>query len=132
MAMITKTEYGMVAVNNSVLSKQIVDNILDLKDAILPCNKKGRIIKKGFFTGLNELLASVELSEAANRMYIKLYLVLIEGTDGNAACGELFDRIENDFETLCLDKPKEITAVVKGTLSGVLTPSDLEITRQND
>ena len=61
MAMITRNEYGVVAVNNSVLCKMIIDRLLRLDDVLLPCSRKGRPIRKGFFTGFNDYANAVEI-----------------------------------------------------------------------
>ena len=70
MAMITRNEYGIVAVNNSVLCRMIIDHLLKCDDAMLPCNRKGKLIRKGFFTGFNEFANAIEITENNSRVQI--------------------------------------------------------------
>ena len=46
MALLTRNEYGIVAVNNTVLEKLTVDNMLSLSSMLVPCSKKGRLLRQ--------------------------------------------------------------------------------------
>ena len=133
MAMITNSEYGIVAVNNTVLSKMIIDSMLSMNDELIPCNKRGKALKRGFFTGYNEYYNSVELSDKEEGITIRIYFLLMPDADSDAAANRLFDRIEDDFTMLCVDKPVRMTASTKGTLRDrSVDPQELELVRTNE
>lgn len=132
MAMVTKNEYGMVAINGNVLCKLVIDEILAMEDRILPCNRKGKVLKKSLFTGYHEMLAAVELKEEAEGISVRIYLVVRFGERISDVTNKLFDAVERDFRELCLDPPVEIAASIKGVLSRQLAPRDVEVVRRND
>lgn len=132
MAMITKNEFGMVAVNNMVLCKMIIDDMLSMADFLVPCNKRGRQLKKGLLNGLNDMLTSVDISEYNTDVFVRVYFISKFGESITEISNDLFDRIEKDFEMLCLDKPYEIHANIKGVMSDRIAVHDLEVTRHND
>lgn len=117
MAMITKNEYGIVAVNNSVLSKMIIDHILSFEDMILPCSRKGKVIRKGFFTGYHEYNNAIELEERSSRMRVKIYAAARFDGDLSGAADQLFDLIEEDFDMVCLERPQEICLEIIGFIA---------------
>lgn len=133
MAVITNSEYGIVAVNNSVISKLIIDDMLAMDGEIIPCTRKGRLLRKGVFTGYNELFNAVELSETSEGMSVKVYYVLTDASGFQETSDALFDKVESDFSLLCLDRPFRLTASIKGILIGKkVTPKDIEMVRSND
>lgn len=133
MAMITHSEYGIVAVNNSVISKMIIDNMLSMETRLLPSNKKGKPLKKGMFTGYNELYNSVELIETSDGIKVKVYFLTQNMTKYEETSDELFNKIESDFKLLCLDKPLELRAHIKGFMvEKKVEARDVEMVRKND
>ncbi|MBQ0005769.1 MAG: hypothetical protein KBS68_07920 [Clostridiales bacterium] len=133
MAMITKSEFGVVAVNNDVLCKIVVEEMLRMDDLLVPCNRRGKPCRKSIF-GLNDdMLSSVDVKEQRKtELSVKVYFIAKFGESINQMANDLFDRIEEEFELLCLDKPKVLTACVKGVLSRQLQERDVEVVRYND
>ena len=132
MAMITKNEFGMVAVNNMVLCKMIIDEMLSMDKYLVPCNRHGKPLKRGILTGLNDMMAAVDISEYNTDVFVRGYFISQCGESITEISDMLFDRIEADFEILCLDKPYEIHANIKGVMSDRIAKRDLEVTRHND
>ena len=132
MAMVTKNEYGMVAVNNMVLCKMILDEMISMEKFLIPCNKHGKPLKKGLFTGLNDMLAAVDISEYNTDVFVRVYFISKFGESITEISNNHFDRIDDDFELLCLDKPHEIHANIKGVMSDRISGRELEVTRHND
>ena len=133
MALITSSEYGLVAVNNSVLCKLIIDDMLSMGTELVPCNKKGKPLRKGFFTGYNEFYNSVELSDDPDGIKVKVYFVLQADCSPEETSDKLFNMIEADFATLCLDAPVRQTANIKGTVRDrSVDLSNQEVVRTHD
>ena len=133
MPLIRSNEYGTVSVNNSVLSKLIVDNMLSMSNLLVPCNRRGKVLRRGFFSGFNEMLNSVEISDNSGNFIVKVYFVLLENSKYEQSAKALFDMIEDDFELLNLDRPIKLIANVKGIIRNqILSKKDTEIVRQND
>ena len=89
-------------------------------------------LKKGFFSGINELLSSIEIHEAANGTYIVFYIIVKFGESINEISNAIFDSIERDFEMFSLVKPVEIKACIKGVQAEHLTRRDVEVIRTNE
>jgi len=132
MAMITSSEYGIVAVNNTVLCKIIIDDMLSMNADLVPCNKKGRVLKKSFFTGYNELYNAVELSDTPDGIKIKVYFILQTENKYEETSNKLFDKIEKDFAEMYLDEPVRLTANIKGFYRDKsVEQRDIEMIRRN-
>lgn len=135
MAMITKNEYGVVAVNNSVLTKMIINNLLSFEEDIVPCTRKGKVIRKGFFTGYNDFGNAIEIIEQGTRIRVRIYIVAKFDGDITGISEQLFNLIEEDFDVVCLDKPEEIRLTVLGVLyAGEKQPhaTNVDIIRKNN
>lgn len=146
MALLTRNEYGIVAVNNTVLEKLTVDNMLSLSSMLVPCSKKGRLLRQRFWNGLGDMLKSVNIQSKDHDVHVDVTFAVYAGIDPEDAAGRLFEMIEADFETLCLDKPKVLTAHVAGTIDkrkdpgekgrssgkGLITEGSRVITRTNE
>ena len=106
MATMSKNECGVISVAGSAITRMIVDNLLSFEDTLLPCNRKGKLLRKGIFTGNHELGNSVEIREKSEG---------IHGTLAGAS-QQLFNMVEEDFGVLCLEKPAEIRMNIMGFL----------------
>ena len=113
------------------MNKLVLDELLKYEDIVFPCSHTGKPLKKGFFSGINELLSSIEIHEAANGTYIFFYIIVKFGESINEICNAIFDSIERDFEIFSLVKPVEIKACVKGVQAEHLTRRDFEVIRTN-
>lgn len=132
MALISISEYGVVTVSKQVLSKLILDEILKEEAHLFPCNKNGKILKKGFFSGYNDMLNSIEIIDERGRIEVNIYIIVKFGASINDISNRLFDGIEKSFEIICLDKPKLLTAHIKGTYRDQLIKRNIEVTRSNE
>lgn len=146
MAMITQSEYGRVTVDDKVIVSLIIDEMLDMDGELTPVSKKGRLLGKGIFSSYAGLYQSVEMKElelnGMTHSLVEVYFAIMFGKDNDQVANTLFDRIEEIFDMFCLDKPVEIVAHIKGTLTNVglsdkdkkqqLIEHDAEITRHNE
>lgn len=132
MALITRSRYGLVAINDDALKDIVFKCVTDMRGRILPCNSKGRIYKKGILGGDPRSLNCISLEEDKGRIRIRVYYVGIFGESINDTANELFDRIERDFSLVRLEKPAEIVACVKGVMSRQLVSRDIEVVRHNE
>lgn len=74
MALLTRNEYGIVAVNNTVLEKLTVDNMLSLSSMLVPCSKKGRLLRQRFWNGLGDMLKSVNIQSKDHDVHVDVTL----------------------------------------------------------
>lgn len=132
MAMINKNEYGIIGVNNSVLSKMIIGNLLEYDEYLIPCNKKGKPINKNLLTGLHEFQNSVEIKEYNGKNYVRVYIISKFGESMSNTSELLFEEIEKDFMIVGLPKPKQIIINIKGVMSKQIAERDIELVREND
>ncbi|MGO4963495.1 hypothetical protein ACTQ4Z_06835 [Anaerovoracaceae bacterium Sow4_D4] len=116
MATMSKNEYGVISVAGSAITRMIVDNLLSFEDTLLPCNRKGKLLRKGIFTGNHELGNSVEIREKSEGIHVDIFAVAaVHGTLAGAS-QQLFSMVEEDFGVLCLEKPAEIRMNIMGFL----------------
>lgn len=133
MAIIERNDYGAIAVNNRVLCKMIVGKLLSMSDSLLPCNKKGKIIKNNPTPFIDpDLYDSVEIIEKKANCTVTIYIVAIFGLSISNIANTLMDQVEECFELLKLDKPSEITVAVKGVMAKQLVKRDLKVNRFNE
>ncbi len=132
MALITKSEYGIVAVNNDVIAKLIAEDMMSFDGVIMPCNSKGKALKKNFLRGYGNMTDAVEISEYNTDVFVRVYFIIKFGESIHDVSYELFKMIEDDFELLCLDKPCELKASIKGVKSETVAKTNLEVTKRND
>ncbi|WP_304126418.1 Asp23/Gls24 family envelope stress response protein [Mogibacterium diversum] len=131
MQVLNKSHYGAINISKQVMNKLVLDELLKYEDIVFPCSHTGKPLKKGFFSGINELLSSIEIHEVADGTYIFFYIIVKFGESINEICNAIFDSIERDFEMFSLVKPVEIKACVKGVQAEHLTRRDFEVIRTN-
>ena len=131
MQVLNKSHYGAINISKQVMNKLVLDELLKYEDIVFPCSHTGKPLKKGFFSGINELLSSIEIHEAADGTYIFFYIIVKFGERINEICNAIVDSIERDFEMFSLVKPVEIKACVKGVQAEHLTRRDFEVIRTN-
>ena len=132
MQVLNKSHYGAINISKQVMNKLVLDELLKYEDIVFPCSQTGKPLKKGFFSGINELLSSIEIHEAANGTYIVFYIIVQFGESINEISNAIFDSIERDFEMFSLVKPVEIKACIKGVQAEHLTRRDFEVIRTNE
>lgn len=132
MQVINKSHYGAINITKQVMNKLVLDELLKYGDIVFPCSQTGKPLKKGFFSGINELLSSIEIHEEANGTYIVFYIIVKFGESINEISKAIFDSIERDFEMFSLVKPVEIKACIKGVQAEHLTRRDVEVIRTNE
>ena len=132
MAVITTNDFGAIVVNDKVLSKMIVEDLLDMSETIIPCNKKGKQIKHSPNPFEPDYYDAVELSVRKERSEVSVNIIVRAGNNISEIAGDLADRIEKDFTFLKLDFPKSITVHVRGIMEDELVRKNIEITRTHD
>lgn len=116
MALIEKNNYGVITADNEVLTKIVVENLLSFERQLLPCSRKGKVIRKGIFTGFHEYSNAVEIREENSQIYVRIYAVTVMHGNMNGVAKQLFEMIDDDFATLCLEPPAEIKLHILGFL----------------
>ena len=132
MSVIARNEYGAVGVNKSVIEKMIIEDILVMSNSFLLCNKKGKPIKEKPTPWLDpDHYDAIDVAEKRGDVSVKLYIITKEGTNISDLSASIFESVENIFELLRLDKPKNINVKVKGIMSDTIEKRSIEVVRNN-
>ena len=132
MSVIVRNEYGAIAVNKGVIEKMIVEDLLDMSDKVMLCNKKGKEIKDRPTPLIDpDYYDSVEVSEKKNDIRVNIYIIARFGNSISRIADEIMGRIESDFRLLRLDMPGCITVNVKGVKSDSLIKRNIKVVRKN-
>ena len=134
MAVITKSDYGLIAINNKLLSKLVVDELLSMQAMVNLCNKKGKAIKKKPTPFIDpDYYDAVEIDDSsAEGITVKVYLTLRLSTNIRELTNKLFDKIEKSFSVFNLDKPKLILIEYKGINAEHISKKRIKIKRENN
>ena len=132
MSVILRNDHGAVAVNKGVIERMILQDLLDMSDKVILCNKKGKLIKEKpniFFDP--DMFDSIEVYEKKQKIRVKVYIVTIFGSSISDIADEIFTKIEAGFDLLRLPKPGVISVNVKGVMSRTLVKRNIEVVRKN-
>ena len=118
MSVIVRNDFGAVAVNKGVIERMIIEDMLGMSDALLLCNKKGKIIKDKPTPLIDpDYYDAVDVSDKKGHVTVKIYVILGEGCNISDVADDVFRKIEQDFEMLRLDRPDTIKFKVRGIIS---------------
>ena len=134
MAIITRNNYGAVAVNKVVLERMIIEDMLGMDDVLVLSNKKGKPIKDKPTPIIDpDYYDAVEVSEKKGEVKVKIYIVVKYGNNISALADRVLDAVENDFLMLRLEKPRTISVKVRGIsgLSEEIAKRNIDIVRNN-
>ena len=110
----------------------MLDALLKYENVVTPCSQTGKPLRRGFFSGINDLLSSVEVRDSDNGIYIVFYTIVKFGESINEVSNAIFDSIEHDFEMFSLSKPVEIKECIKGVQAEHIMKRDVEVSRVNE
>lgn len=133
MSVILRNDYGAIAVNKGVIERMIIEDLLEMSDDIILCNKKGKVIKeKGSRLMDPDYFDALEVYEKKQVVKVKVFLITVFGSSISKIADEIFARIEQDFELLRLGKPGTISVNVKGIMmQKQLVKRNIEVVRSN-
>ena len=115
MGKISRNEFGSIAVSNQVLVNMIIDEMLEMTDSIILCNKKGRIIKDKPTPLIEpDYHDAVIVTDTIKENSIKLYVIVVFGKSISSVAEELFKRIEAIYDSLNHKKPNIVKFRVRG------------------
>lgn len=129
MALITKSRYGLVAVNNDVLKNIVSKSMSEMEGLVFPCNKRGLVYKRGFKGNDSRTFNSIEISEDSHGISIEVYYVSKFGESISDTASKLFDTIEYNIGVLRPEKHIKFTAHIKGVMAKQVVPRDITIIR---
>ena len=132
MKLLSNSEYGTVKISKHVIDKLVLDALLKYENVVTPCSQTGKPLRRGFFSGINDLLSSVEVRDSDNVIYIVFYTIVKFGESINEVSNAIFDSIEHDFEMFSLSKPVEIKECIKGVQAEHIMKRDVEVIRTNE
>lgn len=133
MAMVNKNSYGIIGINNSVITKMIVSRLLKYDDYLIPCNKKGKPINRNIMNGFsNDYQNSVEVKEFNERLYITVYIISKFGESMSNISEMLFADIQKDLAMVGVPQPKEIKITIKGVMSKQIAERNIDLVKVND
>lgn len=133
MAQISKNEYGSIVVNDNVLEKQIIHEILEMNGNAIPCNKKGKIIKDNPAPLIDsDYSDAIVVTDTIRENSVKIYLVTTFGESISAITDEIFSKIEQVYDSLHVNKPDIAKLFIMGmkTTSGIIVKRDIEVERR--
>lgn len=132
MSVITRNEYGAVAVNKVVLERMIIEDMLAMSDSLIMCNKSAKPIKDKPTPFIDpDYFDSVEVSDKKDFIKVKVYIIVHFGNNISEVADRLFDTIESDFALLKLRRPDVIKIKVRGIMSDELVRRNIDVVRNN-
>jgi len=132
MSVIERNEYGAVAVNKSVIEKMIIEDLLELSDSLILCNKKGKPIKEKPTPWIDpDQYDAIEVTDKRGEVDVKIYIIARHGSNISKLSDKIFDSIGQTFDLLRLDKPASISVKVRGIMSDELVKRNIEVVRKN-
>ena len=132
MAIIERNEFGAVGVNKQVIEKMIIERLLEMSDALILCNKKGKPIKERPTPWIDpDNYDAIDVSDKRGDANVKVNIIIKQGHNISQMSDSIFDAIESSFELLRLDKPKTINIKVRGVMSDTLIKRNIEVVRKN-
>lgn len=132
MSVIERNEYGAVAVNKSVIEKMIIEDLLELSDSLILCNKKGKPIKEKPTPWIDpDQYDAIEVTDKRGEVDVKIYIIARHGSNISKLSDRIFDLIGQTFDLLRLDKPASISVKVRGIMSDELVKRNIEVVRKN-
>lgn len=131
MAIITKNEYGSIVINNKLLTKLVIDELLKMQSIVYLCNKKGKIIKKKSTPFIEpDYYDAVELSEIqGGSISIKIYLISRLSTNIKDISNKICEKVYDAFDTFNLDKPDKIIISYQGIIAEHNSKKRIEVKR---
>ena len=135
MAQISRNDYGSIVVNDNVLEKQIIAEILDMQGKAIPCNKKGKIIKgKTNPTIDSDYYDAITITDTIKENSVKIYLITVFGESISSITDEIFDKIAAVYDSLKVKKPDTTKIFIMGmkTNSGLVVKRDIEVQHSYD
>ena len=136
MSVITRNNYGAIAVNKGVIERMIVEDMLAMDDALMLSNKKGKPIKEKPTPFIDpDYYDAIEVSDKKDQVTVKIYIVARFGNNISATADRIFDAVEKDFAMLRLSKPSVISVKIRG-ISGIMKDEivkrNIDIVRNNN
>ena len=135
MSVITRNDFGAIAVNKVVIERMIIEDMLDMDRFLMLSNKKGKPIKEKPTPIIDpDYFDAVEVSEKKGEVKVKIYVVIRYGSNITATADRIFEAVESDFGMLRLDKPRTISVKIRG-LTGLrndeIVKRNIDIVRNN-
>ena len=130
MAQITRNDYGSIVVSDHALEKLIIEEILNMNEMVLLCNKKGKIIMDKFNPLFKpDYYDAIGITDTIKENSVKIYLVTTFGKSISNITDVIFKRIADIYDSLQVVKPEKVIIYVKGmrTTSGVVVKRDIEV-----
>ena len=133
MAVILRNDHGAIAVNKSVIEHMLVEDLLEMSDSVMLCNKKGKLIKDRPTPFIDpDYYDAVDIAENKGSTSIKIYVLLRKGVKAADASDSIFDMTERIYELLRLQLPSSISVKIRGILKDDATERrSIDIVRNN-
>ena len=132
MAVILRNEHGAIAVNKGVIERMIIEDLLEMEDQVLLCNKKGKLIKKNPTPFIDpDYFDAIEVYEKRQEVRVKIFIITKSGSSMSDISDEIFRHVESDFALLKLPKPGSIVVGIKGVMRDQLDRRNIEVVRKN-
>lgn len=133
MAYIVRNDYGSVVVNDRVLVKLIVEELLKIGDAVILCNRKGKIIKDKPTPFIDsDYYDSVEYLDTIKVNEVRIYMLTPQWVRINEFVDDIYNKVNGIFDKLEIDRPQYINIYIKGEMTeeGILK-NEFEVKHAN-
>ena len=135
MSVIVRNSFGAIAVNEGVIERMIIEDMLGMDSVLVLSNKKGKPIKDKPTPIIDpDYFDAVEVSEKKDEVKVKVYIVVKKEHNISEVADRVFETIEQDFEMLSLKKPTVISVKVRGIedeTNSVIAKRNIDIVRNN-
>ena len=133
--MITRNDFGAIAVNKIVIERMIIEDMLGMDGLLMLSNKKGKPIKDKPTPFIDpDYFDAVEVSEKKGEVRVKIYVVVRYGTNISEIADRVMDSVESDFKMLRLGMPRSISVKVRGIdglVGDEIVKRNIDIVRNN-
>ena len=132
MSVIERNEYGAIGVNKNVIEKMIIEDVLTMKDSLILCTKKGKVVKETRTTWIDpDYYDAISFTNKRGSEEVVLNVIVMRGVRAAEIADSVFEIVENAFSMMRLDKPKTIKLKVRGVMSDVVSKRNIEVVRKN-
>ena len=92
MSVIERNEYGAVGVNKNVIEKMIIEDLMELSEFLILCNKKGKPIKEKPTPWIDpDQYDAIEVNEKRGEVNVKVNIIAKHGNNISKLSDDIFD-----------------------------------------
>ena len=115
MSYISRTDFGSIVINDKVIVKMIIENLLEMQNVVIMCNRKGKAIKDKPTPFIDsDYYDAVEYTETIKKHTVDIYILVKFGESITEITNKIAEETAAIFDEFNLDKPEKINIHIKG------------------